>query len=331
MTADTSHAPSVGSGAPSARVPVSFELFPPRSDASAIALGRTIDRLATADPQFFSVTYGASGSVRDRSLTVLSYILEHTTVPAMAHLTCVGMDHAQANSLVHEFLDAGVTSFLALRGDPPNDPSVPIGTIGTAAELVQLILRVQQEREPFGSLALPLRGAATITERSRPIRIAVAAFPSGHPKAQSRWQDVDALLAKQTAGATMALTQVLFRTDDYAEYVERARDAGVTMPIIPGLMPVDSAQRLLRVAELTDQPAPRGLRDALGDATPTDAAEIGLQHAFDLATEVLALGAPALHLYTFNRYDTVLPLIDRLDAGRRRSTTAPTDVLRRTP
>src|SRR5690606_42014943 len=99
--------------------PISFELFPPRSDAAAIALGRTIDRLAAVHPEFISVTYGANGSTRGRSITVLSYILAQTDVRPMAHLTCIGSSYSESRELIREFLDAGITSFLALRGDPP--------------------------------------------------------------------------------------------------------------------------------------------------------------------------------------------------------------------
>ena len=115
------------------RPPISFELFPPRTDAAALALGRTIDRLAEADPAFISVTFGAGGSSRDRSLTVLRYILENTDVEPMAHLTCVGSSHAEANRLVREFLDAGITSFLALRGDPPDGATTPMPASATSA------------------------------------------------------------------------------------------------------------------------------------------------------------------------------------------------------
>nr|WP_243695217.1 methylenetetrahydrofolate reductase [Agromyces protaetiae] len=170
------------------RPPISFELYPPRTDAAAIALGRTIDRLAEVDPAFISVTFGAGGSTRDRSLTVLRYILEQTSVEPMAHLTCVGSSHEQANQLVRRFLDAGIRSFLALRGDPPvgADPDAGLGDLGSAAELVQLIHRVQEEREPFGQVGIPgLPGMSSIRERPRPERVAVAAFPAGHPRSRS--------------------------------------------------------------------------------------------------------------------------------------------------
>lgn len=298
------------------RPPISFELFPPRTDAAALALGRTIDRLAEVDPAFISVTFGAGGSSRDRSLTVLRYMLEHTDVEPMAHLTCVGSSHAEANRLVREFLDAGITSFLALRGDPPAgaDPEAGIGDLESAAELVQLIHRVQEEREPYGQAGIPgIPGATRIRERPRPERVAVAAFPTGHPRSRGASQDVDVLLAKEVAGANLAITQLFWHADDYLGFVERARAGGVTIPILPGIMPVTTPARLARLEELTGVPAPSELAIAL-EIEPDAAAlfDLGVDFAADLADAVLAGGAPGLHLYTFNRHEVVLAVLDRL-------------------
>lgn len=298
------------------RPPISFELFPPRSDAAALALGRTIDRLAEVDPAFISVTFGAGGSSRDRSLTVLRYMLEHTDVEPMAHLTCVGSSHAEANRLVREFLDAGVTSFLALRGDPPAGagPESGIGDLESAAELVQLIHRVQEEREPFGQAGIPgIPGASRILPRPRPERVAVAAFPTGHPRSRGSRQDVDVLLAKEVAGANLAITQLFWHADDYFGFVERARAGGVTIPILPGIMPVTTPARLARLQELTGVPAPSELAIALEIEPDADARfDLGVDFAARLAGEVLAGGAPGLHLYTFNRHEAVLAVLDRL-------------------
>lgn len=308
------------------RPPISFELYPPRTDAAAIALGRTIDRLAEVDPAFISVTFGAGGSSRGRSLTVLRYILEHTAVEPMAHLTCVGSSHVEANRLVREFLDAGITSFLALRGDPPedggaaaSDPDAGLGDLGSAAELVQLIHRVQEEREPFEQLGVPgAPRARRIAARPRPERVAVAAFPTGHPRSRSLAQDVDTLLAKEVAGATLAITQLFWHADDYLGFVDRARAAGVTIPILPGLMPVTTPARLARLTELTGVEAPAELAIAL-EVEPDVGArnEIGEVFAAELADEVLRGGAPGLHLYTYNRHETVLSVLDRLGIGAR--------------
>ena len=308
-------------GGADCRPPVSFELFPPRTDAAALALGRTIDRLAEADPAFISVTFGAGGSSRNRSLTVLRYMLEHTDVEPMAHLTCVGSSHAEANRLVREFLDAGITSFLALRGDPPSgdevDADAGIGDLDSAAELVQLIHRVQEEREPFAQVGIPgLPGVTQIRDRPRPERVAVAAFPTGHPRSRGLAQDVDALLAKEIAGANLAITQLFWRADDYLGFVERARAGGVTIPILPGIMPVTTPTRLTRLTQLTGVEPPAELSIALEIEPDADAqAELGIAYAARLAAAVLDGGAPGLHLYTFNRHEAVLDVVDRLGIG----------------
>ncbi|WP_308799908.1 methylenetetrahydrofolate reductase [Agromyces silvae] len=294
--------------------PISFELFPPRTDAAALALGRTIDRLAEAHPAFISVTFGAGGSSRERSLTVLRYMLDQTDVEPMAHLTCVGSSHAEANRLVRDFLDAGVTSFLALRGDPPlGAEDDGLGDLGSAAELVQLIHRVQEEREPFTQAGIPgLPGASEIRERPRPERVAVAAFPTGHPRSRGPQQDVDTLLAKEIAGATLAITQLFWHADDYLGFVARARSAGVSIPIVPGIMPVTTPSRLARLTQLTGVEPPAQLAIDLEIEPDADAQnEIGVAYAARLAGEVLA-DAPGLHLYTFNRHEAVLGVLDRL-------------------
>ena len=297
------------------RVPVSFELYPPRTDAAAIALGRTIDKLTEVDPAFISVTFGAGGSTRDRSLTVLSYILEHTTVEPMAHLTCVGSSAAEANGLVRRFLDAGITSFLALRGDPPLDGSpLSVGDLQSAAELVQLIHRVQQEREPFSQEAVRgTPGGTRLRARPRPERVAVAAFPNGHASSRGTQKEIDALLAKQAAGANLAITQLFYRADDYLAFVDRARAGGVSIDILPGIMPAASATRLRRIAELTEEDAPDELLIAL-EVEPTDEGRtaIALDFFSDLAADVIAGGAPGLHLYTHNKHAAVLDLLDRI-------------------
>lgn len=316
MAAAYHHATPVIGGHRGDATPISFELFPPRSDAAALALGRTIDRLAEADPAFISVTYGAGGSSRERSLTVLRYILEHTAVEPMAHLTCVGSSYAEANSLVRQFLDAGITSFLALRGDPPTgvDGPAELGDLGSAAELVQLIHRVQEEREPFSQERVPgARQASRIARRRRPERVAVAAFPNGHPRARDTNADIDSLLAKQVAGATLAITQLFFHADDYLGFVDRARAAGVTIDIVPGLMPATSPARLARIAELTGEEIPAELEIAL-EVEPSEQGqhEIGVDYIARVAAEVLAGGAPGLHLYTFNQHRAVLGVLERL-------------------
>jgi len=288
-------------------------VYPPRTPAGLPALHETIDRLAAAAPEFISVTFGAGGSRGGRSLEVLTHILRQTSVPPLAHLTCVGSTYSDATTLIREFLDAGITRFLALRGDPPagaSEGDAFLGDLESAAQLVQLIDRVQAERAPYSEAAVPgVPGAARVAPRER-VQISVAAFPNGHPRSRHRHEDIDALLAKQAAGATLAITQLFFQADDYLDFVARARDAGVHIPILPGLMPITSPGRLARVLELTGESRPGILADALAAAeTPADQRSIGLTHAAQLARAVLDGGAPGLHLYAFNNHETVLTVL----------------------
>lgn len=294
-----------------ARVPFSFELYPPRKESNTAALHETVLRLAAAGPRFISVTYGAGGSTGGRSLEVLRFIREHTDVEPLAHLTCVGNTYAGAARLIREFLDAGIRSFLALRGDPPLGQTEPfLGDLESAAQLTQLIDRVQAERVPYRELPVPgVPGAAVVSHRDK-VHIAVAAFPNGHPRSRHRTQDIEALLAKEAAGATLAITQLFFHADDYLSFVERARRAGVTIPILPGIMPITSPNRLRRVLELTGEELPNELAVALDvEPTPEGRRLVGVAHAAGLAREVVDGGAPGVHLYAFNQHQTVLEVL----------------------
>ena len=300
---------------PSERVPFSFELFPPRNAAAAHTLWDTIQQLASVGPEFMSVTYGANGSSRESSLEVLRYILEHTSVLPLAHLTCVGSSHYEANRLVREFLDAGITSFLALRGDPPHgavEGDQFLGDLGSASELVQLIHRVQTERAQYATLPSrsPAGGGSIPSSRSK-VRVAVAAFPNGHPRSKRSNQDIDTLLAKQTSGATVAITQLFFHAEDYLRFVDGARAAGVTIPILPGVMPTTTPTRLERILALTGERRPDELSRRLHASDSLDEqSEIGVAHAVSLSREILAGGAPGLHLYTFNQHHAALYVLE---------------------
>ena len=294
----------------------SFELYPPRNPAAEVALLESLDHLVAAGPEFISVTYGANGSSKGASLEVLQRVMSRTN--AMAHLTCVGSSYAEATRLIREFLDSGVTSFLALRGDPPAGTAEGeefLGDLGSAGELVQLIHRVQAERVPFIEEDVPgFPGAKRIGDRTK-VTIAVAAFPNGHPRSRSVEQDLDTLLAKEAAGANLAISQLFFEADDYLRFVDQARSAGVTMRILPGIMPVLSPARLRRIVELTDERLPTDLlRKLEAEPTAEGQAAVGIAHAIDLGSKVLTGtapigGEPGLHLYTFNQHEPVLAVL----------------------
>ena len=277
-------------------LPFSFEVYPPRKPELQAALHATIQALAEAGPQFITVTYGANGSSRDASLDCLRYIRENTDVEPLAHLTCVGSTRAEITSVVDSFMEAGIRQFLALRGDPPEGSDATsdyLGELSSATQLVELI---------------HARGGNRVT-------VSVAAFPNGHPQSSTPQQDIDVLLAKQAAGAEFALTQLFFDAADYLQFAAAARQAGVTMPIIPGIMPVTSLGRLRRIVDITGERMPAELETALESAaSPAEARAIGTAHAVALCRALVAGGAPSLHLYAFNEHETVLAVLAQLGA-----------------
>ncbi|KAB1657966.1 5,10-methylenetetrahydrofolate reductase [Pseudoclavibacter chungangensis] len=304
------------------RIPFSFELFPPRNADVAARMPDIVARLAALRPEFISVTFGAGGSSRSTSLDLLRRIRTTTDITPLAHLTCVGSSYAEATGIIREFLDEGITNFLALRGDPPaglGEDDEFLGDLRTGAELVQLIHRVRREHVSVTPSLAAGHEEPRWRVGGRPgATVCVAAYPNGHPRSRSIRQDYDALLAKEAAGANLAFTQLFFHADDYLRFVEGARTAGVTMPIVPGLLAVTSTARLRRMAELAGEPIPVGLYRSLERARSVGARrEVGIAHATALALDLLDGGAPGIHLYTQNRIDEPTELLARIGAIER--------------
>lgn len=277
----------------------SFEVFPARSGAAALALGHAVQHLAAAGPDFISVTYGANGSNREASLDLLRYLRDHTDALPLAHLTTVGETREVVRETIHRVMDVGIHDFLALRGDPPRgsderDPSVA-GSL-SSLELVDLIAEARAERPALTSVG----------------RTAVAAYPNGHPLSRSRAADIEWLLAKEAGGAQFAITQLFFHAEEYLAFADDAKRAGLRMPLLPGLMPVSTSAQLRKVAELAGRPAPAAL-EAEMEESGGYAPELGVEHVVELARELLAGGAPSIHLYTFNRHEQVLAVLRELD------------------
>jgi len=278
------------------QVRVSFEVYPPRDQNSGQSLESSILELAKLDPTFISVTFGAGGSSTKNSLAVLKFILQNTQAAALAHLTCVGHSFLETKDLVNKFMEEGISDFLALRGDPqPGMPSEPKGELKSSSELVQLISQVHGERGNVRS----------------DLNVAVATFPNGHPDSDSIAQDIQALLAKQNAGADYAITQLFFFAADYVNFVKLAREAGVTIPILPGIMPVTSMQRLHRVIELTGEKNPEELAKLLSVDSKEQAKQAGIDWAANLVRELAEAGAPGVHLYAFNQHESVTQVLQR--------------------
>ena len=261
----------------------SFEFFPPKTDEGERQLWQAIRELEALQPSFVSVTYGAGGSTRDRTVRVTQRILEETTLLPMAHLTCVGATVAELRSVIGSYADAGLRNVLALRGDPPTGiGSEWVQTEGGLAHADELVRLVRS----LGDFC-----------------VGVAAFPEKHPESASLDEDARVLAAKQEAGAEFAVTQLFFRAEDYVALVDRGRAVGCTMPIVPGLMPLTNITQLERFAQLAGTAFPDGLAArfrAVGD-DPTAVHALGVEAASELATELLEAGAPGLHFYTLNR------------------------------
>ena len=319
------------------RPTISFELYPPRTPKGEAQVWETVQRLAAhGDPagreaDYFSVTYGASGSTAERSQALVARILAETTVPVIAHLTCVGRSRAELRAVVEEFLDAGVRDFLALRGDPPQGETewtpAPDG-VSRACDLVALIREVEAER--FGTRASTgLARLAAHRDRRAQVSIAVAAYPGyadivddrpetndddvPAPSFRCRKDEVAALRAKQDCGADFAITQLFFDAAAYRELQRAAREAGVTIPLVPGILPLTDPARVRKLCALNHIPEPTALLAELdAAATPEEATRIGLRATARLAREVLEAGAPGLHLYTFNRHEAVTALLDEV-------------------
>lgn len=289
----------------SAPIALSYELFPPKNAAAEVTLWNTIKELESTNPDYVAVTYGANGSNRDTAIELLHRLLKETSLLPLAHLTCVGATADELAAIISELLDHGVRGILALRGDLPEDGPVEPrpGSLNYAVDLIELIRRVEQRRS-----ALLCAGK---------VAIGVAAYPAQHPESPSVEHDVEVLLAKQNAGADFAITQVFFHADQYKDLVVRARRAGVSIPIIPGVMPLTTLRRVKRLGDITGVAPSAQLLDALGRAdNPAESRRIGVSATVDLARAALDAGAPGIHLYTFNEHAAALEVLDKLQLLR---------------
>ena len=262
---------------------ISFELFPPKTDAGEAGLWETVRTLEPLAPDFVSVTYGAGGSTQHRTLRIAREIATRTSIPVVGHLTCVGATREELIEVITEYGQAGVAAILALRGDPPEGVGAPWhrhpGGLNHADELVSLIREVGD------------------------FTVGVAAFPEVHPESANLDEDARVLAVKQDAGAAFAVTQLFFRTSDYFRLVERAAEHGCSMPIIPGIMPVTNVAQIERFAQISGAEFPVSLAARFHEVAddPQAVHDLGVEVATRLCQELLDGGAPGVHFYTLNR------------------------------
>ncbi len=292
---------------------VSFEVLPPRKPELVRRFWSNVNQLLASRPDFVSVTYGAGGSDKDSSCQVVRELVQNSPVEPIAHLTCVAASRSDVRSVITQYMDAGVRTFMALRGDTPAgkenwtpSPGDPV----SASELVTLMRQIETERK-ISHPGNALRSAV------KPLTVAVATFPGGNPAAGTTpEEEAERLLTKETAGASFAVTQLFWNPDCYHSFVELARKIGVSIPIVAGILPPTDPRRVRRMEELTGVVPPKWLLDPLDvAATPEEAARIGVRFGRQIAGEVLAAGSPGVHVYTFNQAGPALEIVKDLDGN----------------
>jgi methylenetetrahydrofolate reductase (NADPH) len=273
----------------------SFEFFPPKDAEGEERLWHAMEGLKSIAPDFVSVTYGAGGSTRDRSIRIAREITDRTGIPTVAHITCVGSTRADLLEILHSYKNAKITSILALRGDPVGGPLAP--WIPTENGLTHADELVELARDCGG------------------FKIGVAAFPDGHPSSGGDFEkDVDVLIRKEQLGATFATTQFFFDVRAYVNLVGRLAKRGSYLTIIPGILPVTNVKLLHRMAELGGTPIPSHIAKAFADVESDSQAvrNLGVEIATKLCQELLEVGAPGLHFYTMNSSTATVEIYRRI-------------------
>lgn len=278
---------------------LSIEFFPPQTPAGAEKLRAERAKLAVLKPEFFSVTYGAGGSTRDRTFNVIQEIAAegHNAAP---HLSCIGSSRAEIREILQQYKDRGINRIVALRGDLPSGMA-EAGELRFANELVEFIRR----------------------ETGDWFRIEVAAYPEWHPQAKSPKDDLEAFARKVRAGADSAITQYFYNPDAYFHFVDHAQALGVDIPIYPGIMPIGSYAKLARFSEACGAEIPRWMRkkfESFFDDTDS-IREFGLEVVTELCERLLGGGAPGLHFYSMNQSALPLEICERLGIASSQKTT----------
>lgn len=271
----------------------SFEFFPPKSDEAAAQLERTIADLSELGPTFVSVTYGAGGSTREKTIDIVSRIKRDTGIEAMAHLTCVGASKDEIAAVLDRLLEAGVENVLALRGDPPKGQATFQATEGGFSYANELVAFI---RERYGNS----------------ICIGAAAYPETHVECGDAEADLVNLKRKVDAGVDFVTTQLFFDNRHYTDFVKRARAIGITVPIVPGIMPILNAAQAERFGATLPPQLTAELNRRRDDHDAV--LQLGVAHATAQCTDLLQSGAPGIHFYTLNRSTATRHIFTSLQA-----------------
>jgi len=276
---------------------VSFEFFPPKSDEGEANLRRALRELSPLAPDFVSVTYGAGGTTRDRTVDIVASLRQEFGLEAMAHFTCVNATVDDLRATLDRMRDAGVENVLALRGDPPEGQDRWTQTEGGLEHSTELVALMEAEYD---------------------FAIGAACFPETHIDAVDAESDLRHLKEKVDAGARFLITQLFFDNAVYDEFVARARDAGIDVPIVPGIMPITNVHQIKRITALCGSEIPSRLRYALESRAdePEAVSELGVAYATLQCAQLLANGAPGVHFYTLNRSPATRAILSALKLWR---------------
>src|SRR3954454_16372138 len=275
----------------------SFEFFPPKTDEGMENLWKALSELREDEPTYVSVTYGAGGTTRDRTIDITKHIKSELGIEAMAHFTCVGATVDELCKTLDEMRDAGIENVLALRGDPPQGQDEWTATEGGLSYSTELIELISREYD---------------------FTIGAAAFPEVHIHSESMDQDIEVTKEKVANGAKFLITQLFFDNDLYFDFVDKARAAGVEVPIIPGIMPILKFASIKRMTEMCGASIPPRLERELEVRQDDDVAihELGVAYATLQCSDLLARGAPGIHFYVLNRSPAARAILGALRATR---------------
>ena len=286
---------SLASHFTTSRCAISFELFPPKTEAGMQNLCDNVTRLQQFDPAFFTCTYGAGGSTQDATLDVLQKVRELTHLPVASHLTCVNSTVKDLEAYLTEAKKCGTDYIVALRGDPPKGTDkfqAVEGGLNYANELVELI----RQKFDFG--------------------IAVAGYPEVHQEAPDAQTDLDNLKRKVDAGADIVITQLFYDNSDFYRFRDRCDAAGITIPIVPGILPVTNFKQATRIASMCKAAIPEQLAKAMNASDdPGDQFQIGVEHARAQTSDLMAQKVPGIHYYVLNKSDAAAALLDGMQTA----------------
>jgi methylenetetrahydrofolate reductase (NADPH) len=261
---------------------LSFELFPPKTDEGVVSLMSTVDELMEFSPDFFTCTYGAGGSTRDRTLQILKEVKDRYNIPVASHLTCVGTTVDELRDYLRTAISQGTDHIVALRGDPPKGETAFTQTVGGLRYANELVELIDKEFPELG--------------------IAVAGYPETHQEAPSFEVDLDNLKRKVDAGADIIVTQLFYINEDYFRFVDKCHSAGIHIPIVPGILPVTNLAQIQRIASMCKAKLPESFISRLGESDETTwQFSAGVEFAQQQVAELLNEGVPGVHFYVLNK------------------------------